>query len=136
MATRTAVQQRAEAKQSYDAFVAACPSRQLLDRIGGKWMTLLLCALGGTDQPLRYSELERQVAGISPKMLTQTLRAMERDGLVTRTVVPTVPVTVSYEPTALGRSLQAAVRTLKDWAEAHMDEVLASQQAHDTTAVG
>ena len=136
MATRTAVQQRAEAKQSYDAFVAACPSRQLLDRIGGKWMTLLLCAPGGTDQPLRYSELERQVAGISPKMLTQTLRAMERDGLVTRTVVPTVPVTVSYEPTALGRSLQAAVRTLKDWAEAHMDEVLASQQAHDTTAVG
>ena len=55
---------------------------------------------------------------------------------VTRTVVPTVPVTVSYEPTALGRSLQAAVRTLKDWAEAHMDEVLFSQQAHDTTAVG
>lgn len=97
-------------------------------------MTLLLCALGGSEGPVRYSALERQVGGISPKMLTQTLRAMERDGLLTRTVTPTVPVTVDYALTDLGRSLHAAVRTLKGWAEQHMDAVLASNAAHDADA--
>ena len=145
MATTTAAQQRAQAKLAYDAFLAACPSRALLDRIADKWVTLVLCALSdggsapgpegaGRPRALRYSELSRQLAGVSQKMLTQTLRSLERDGLVTRTVTPTVPVTVSYEVTELGLSLHAAVRALKDWAETHMDDVLASRTAHDTTA--
>lgn len=136
MPTMTAAQRRAHAKQEYDAFMADCPSRQLLDRISDKWVALLLAALAGDKParepgPLRYSELSRQVAGVSQKMLTQTLRSLERDGLVTRTVVPTVPVTVSYDLTDLGRSLQGVMRQLKDWAEGHMDEVAANREAYD-----
>ena len=77
---------------------------------------------------MRYSELSRRLAGVSQKMLTQTLRSLERDGLVTRTVTPTVPVTVTYELTDLGSSLQRVMRGIKVWAEAHMDEVLANRE--------
>jgi DNA-binding HxlR family transcriptional regulator len=133
MATTTAAQKRAQAKAGYDAFLAACPSRKLLDRISDKWVALVLCALGGPGAPraLRYSELLRQLAGVSQKMLTQTLRALERDGLITRSVTPTVPVTVSYELTDLGLSLHQLVRGLKAWAESNMDEVLGHRAAHD-----
>lgn len=145
MATMTAAQQRAQAKAEYDAFLAVCPSRLLLDRISDKWVTLILCALGGgPDQPgidlaeeprpMRYSELSRRLAGVSQKMLTQTLRSLERDGLVTRTATPTVPVTVTYELTDLGLSLREAVRGIKGWAENHMDDVLAHREAHDATS--
>lgn len=72
-----------------------------------------------------------RLAGVSQKMLTQTLRALERDGLVTRTVTPTVPVTVTYELTDLGASLHQAVGAVKAWAEQHMDDVFASSAAHD-----
>jgi DNA-binding HxlR family transcriptional regulator len=130
MATTTAAQKRDEAKVQYDAFLAACPSRQLLDRISDKWVTLVLCALS-TDGSLRYSELARRLGGVSQKMLTQTLRSLERDGLLTRTVVATVPVTVSYELTDLGASLHQMVRGLKTWAEAHMDDVLAERTTYD-----
>ncbi|WP_432075119.1 winged helix-turn-helix transcriptional regulator [Streptomyces wuyuanensis] len=147
MATMTAAQQRAQAKVEYDAFVAACPSRKLLDRISDKWVTLILAALGsdsphetgadcaGEPRVMRYSELQRLLAGVSQKMLTQTLRSLERDGLVSRTVVPTVPVTVSYELTGLGLSLYETMRGLKAWAEAHMDDVLANRETYDTRAV-
>lgn len=136
MATKTAAQQRAQAKVEYDAFLAACPSRKLLDRISDKWVTLILCALGndGEPRPMRYSELSRLLAGVSQKMLTQTLRSLERDGLITRTATPTVPVTVTYELTGLGLSLQQAVRGIKIWAEAHMDDVLANRATHDDDA--
>ncbi|MFE5738302.1 winged helix-turn-helix transcriptional regulator [Streptomyces celluloflavus] len=146
MATMTAAQQRAQAKVEYDAFVAACPSRKLLDRISGKWVTLILAALGsdnahepgadcaGEPRVMRYSELQRLLAGVSQKMLTQTLRSLERDGLVSRTVVPTVPVTVSYELTDLGLSLYEMMRGLKAWAEVHMDDVLANRQTYETRA--
>jgi DNA-binding HxlR family transcriptional regulator len=136
MATTTAAQKRAQAKIEYDAFLAGCPSRQLLDRISDKWVTLVLCALGSAGEPraLRYSELSRTLAGVSQKMLTQTLRSLERDGLVTRTVTPTVPVTVSYELTDLGSSLHEMVRGLKGWAESHMDDVIANRATHDTAA--
>ncbi|MFE3883858.1 winged helix-turn-helix transcriptional regulator [Streptomyces lydicus] len=144
MATMTAAQQRAQAKVEYDAFVAACPSRKLLDRISGKWVALILAALGsdsahepgadcaGEPRVMRYSELQRLLAGVSQKMLTQTLRSLERDGLVSRTVVPTVPVTVSYELTDLGLSLYEMMRGLKAWAEVHMDDVLANRQTYET----
>jgi DNA-binding HxlR family transcriptional regulator len=142
MPTMTAAQQRAQAKADYDAFLAQCPSRQLLDRISDKWVALILAALGsdgpsrggecaGEPRPMRYSELSRRLAGVSQKMLTQTLRSLERDGLVTRTVTPTVPVTVTYELTDLGLSLHDVMRSVKVWAEAHMDEVLANRQTYD-----
>ena len=138
----SAREKRAQAKLEYDAFLAGCPSRQLLDRISDKWVALVLAALGrggprpGEEcavepRPMRYSELSRRLAGVSQKMLTQTLRSLERDGLLTRTVTPTVPVTVSYELTELGRSLQDVMRGLKVWAEEHMDEVLANRQGYD-----
>ncbi|WP_199422615.1 winged helix-turn-helix transcriptional regulator [Actinotalea solisilvae] len=133
----TAAQQRAEAKVQYDAFLAACPSRQLLDRLSDKWVTLVVAALGsgpdcaGGPAPMRFSELARTLAGVSQKMLTQTLRSLERDGLVTRTVTPTVPVTVHYELTDLGLSLHALVRGIKDWAQDHMDDVVAARAAYD-----
>jgi DNA-binding HxlR family transcriptional regulator len=137
MATTTAAQKRAQAKAEYDAFLAACPSRKLLDRISDKWVTLLLAALGsgpdcaGQPRPMRFSELSRLLAGISQKMLTQTLRSLERDGLITRTATATVPVTVTYELTDLGLSLFRLTRGLKVWAEAHMDDVLASRATRD-----
>jgi DNA-binding HxlR family transcriptional regulator len=142
MPTMTAAQKRARAKVEYDAFLAGCPSRQLLDRISDKWVALVLAALGSggpspgdefvdAPRPMRYSELSRQLAGVSQKMLTQTLRSLERDGLLTRTVTPTVPVTVTYELTELGRSLHAVMGAIKTWAESHMDEVLANRDRYD-----
>jgi DNA-binding HxlR family transcriptional regulator len=129
MPTMTAAQRRAAEKDDYDAFLANCPSRQLLDRLSDKWVTLALAALH--ERPLRYSELARTIAGVSQKMLTQTLRTMERDGLVTRTVTATVPVTVTYELTALGGSLQQLMTQVKVWAESHMDDVLAARASYD-----
>ncbi|MFY1635973.1 winged helix-turn-helix transcriptional regulator [Solwaraspora sp. WMMB335] len=137
MATTTAAQKRAEAKAEYDAFLASCPSRDLLARISGKWVTLILSALGsgadcaGDPRPMRYSELSRLLAGVSQKMLTQTLRSLERDGLISRTVTPTVPVTVSYELTELGLSLHQMMRGLKTWAEIHMDEISGNRARYD-----
>ena len=116
----------------YNAFLAVCPSRQLLDRISDKWVTLVLCALAGGPGPLRYSQLSRLLVGVSQKMLTQTLRSLEGDGLVTRTATPTVPVTVTYELTDLGLSLHQVVGHLREWAEANMDAVTAHRAAHAT----
>jgi DNA-binding HxlR family transcriptional regulator len=144
MTPMTAAQKRAQTKAEYDAFLAACPSRKLLDRISDKWVTLILAALGsdgshqlrdncaGEPRAMRYSELSRLLAGVSQKMLTQTLRSLERDGLITRTATPTVPVTVSYELTDLGLSLHQMMRSLKTWAEMHMDDVLANRATHDS----
>ena len=129
MPTMTAAQRRAAEKSDYDAFLAQCPSRQLLDRISDKWVTLVLASL--SEGPQRYSQLARTIAGVSQKMLTQTLRTLERDGLVTRIVTPTVPVTVTYDLTELGRSLQVVMEGLKGWAEAHMDDVLLARGSYD-----
>src|SRR3954466_8676607 len=130
MPTMTAAQKREEAKVSYDAFVAGCPSRQLLDRISDKWVALVLAALAD-DGTMRFSQLGRRLAGVSQKMLTQTLRSLERDGLVVRSVTPTVPVTVDYTLTPLGESLDELMRGLKAWAEAHMDVVQAARDEYD-----
>ncbi|WP_338683681.1 helix-turn-helix domain-containing protein [Streptomyces acidiscabies] len=125
------------AKAEYNAFLAVCPSRQLLDRISDKWVVLILCALAGeadsspSPKPLRYSELARVLAGATQKMLTQTLRSLERDGLLTRTVTPTVPVTVTYALTDLGLSLHHLTRGLREWAQAEMDQVLANRETYD-----
>ena len=140
MVTMTAAAKKADAKAQYDAFLAACPSRQLLDRVSGKWVILVLSALGsgpdctGEPRAMRYSELGRLLAGVSPKMLSQTLKSLERDGMLSRTATPTVPVTVTYELTDLGLSLHQTLRTLKVWAEQHSDEVAVHQARFDAAS--
>ena len=129
MPTMTAQQRRLKAKEEYDAFLAACPSRRLLDTIADKWVSLVLVALA--DGPQRYSDLGRTIAGVSQKMLTQTLRRLERDGLLEREVTPMVPVRVDYRLTPLGKSLLGVMRQIKHWAEGHMDEVLTAQHRYD-----
>jgi DNA-binding HxlR family transcriptional regulator len=127
--TLTAAQRRQAARAEYDAFLATCPSRQVLDRISDKWVTLVLVALDAGS--LRYSDLCRVIAGVSQKMLTQTLRTLERDGLVDRTVTPGVPTRVDYALTPLAQSLMPAVHALKAWSEQHISEIEASRAAYD-----
>jgi DNA-binding HxlR family transcriptional regulator len=129
MVTRTTAQRRADERVAYDAYLATCPARQLLDRISDKWVSLVLNALAGG--PLRYRDLNRIIAGVSQKMLTQTLRALERDGLLTRTVTPSVPVRVDYRLTPLGRSLLPVMASIKAWAECHIEEVQSARVDYD-----
>ncbi|WIB78833.1 helix-turn-helix domain-containing protein [Curtobacterium sp. MCPF17_002] len=113
----------------YSPYAAECPSRQLLDRIGDRWSVLTIGTLAAG--PARYSVIATRVQGVSQKMLTQTLRALERDGLVTRTVFPEIPPHVEYELTDRGRSLRAVLEPLEDWATSHMDEVAVSRGEYD-----
>jgi DNA-binding HxlR family transcriptional regulator len=115
---------------AYDMFKSACPSRQILDRVADRWTALVLLAL--SDGTMRFSELRRRIEGVSQKMLTQTLRALERDGLVTREVFPTVPVTVEYTLTPLGASLLNAVQAIRTWAYQNIDEIDQARQRYDT----
>jgi DNA-binding HxlR family transcriptional regulator len=112
-----------------DVYERACPTRHLLDRVGDKWSVLVLVLLGRKET--RFSQLKRDIDGVSQKMLSQTLRALERDGLISRHVVDTVPVAVSYRITALGQDLLAALHLMVDWAERRMPEVTAAQQRFD-----
>jgi DNA-binding HxlR family transcriptional regulator len=104
----------------------------VLDRIADKWAVLVLGLLG--DGPVRFNQLRRQIAGISQKMLSQTLKSLERDGLVSRRAIATVPVTVEYSITPLGATLSATVDGLRIWAETHMEQVVQSQQQYDAAA--
>lgn len=115
-----------------DVYDRNCPSRQVLDRIGDAWSVLIVGSL--KNGPLRYTELAQRIPGVSPKMLTQTLRGLERDGLVTRTVHPVVPPRVDYELTTLGRSLLGLVDALKQWAETHIGDVVEARDAYDARA--
>jgi DNA-binding HxlR family transcriptional regulator len=115
--------------QKPNPYSADCPTRMALDRIADKWTALLL---GLLDQsPLRFNQLRRAVEGLSQKMLSQTLKALERDGLVTRAAIATVPVTVEYSITPLGRTLAQALAPLVVWASAHIDEVLRARERYD-----
>ena len=114
-----------------DLFDAACPTRQLLDRVGTKWTTMLVLTLDQTDGELRFTELKRALTGISQKMLTQTLRSLERDGLVTRRVEPSVPPRVFYGLTVRGKSLAQPLSQLREWAEMHMPRIQLDQDAFD-----
>jgi DNA-binding HxlR family transcriptional regulator len=93
----------------------------VLARVGDKWSVLVIMLLG--DGPRRFNELKRMIGGISQRMPTLTLRGLERDGLVTRTVFPTIPPRVDYELTDLGRGLQQPVRALGEWAMDHLSEI-------------
>ena len=134
MPTQTAAQRRNEARTVYDAFLAGCPSRRVLHRISDKWVTLILTALA--SGPLRYSELSRIIAGASPKMLTQTLRTLDRDGLVAREATLAVPVRVEYALTPLASSLMPTGNALKAWAEHHIHEIEEAQTAYDRQTAG
>ena len=102
-----------------------CPSRQVLDRIADKWTALIIYAL--TDGTLRYGELQRRVGGISQKMLTQTLRSLEDDGLISRKIHPVVPPMVEYSLTPLGRTLIEPLTAVCHWAEKHLPQLLANR---------
>src|SRR5882757_11116873 len=98
-----------------DPYSANCPTRQILDRVGDKWAVLILLLLRG--EPMRFNQLRRAIEGISQKMLLQVLKSLERDGLLRRRAIATVPVTVEYSITPLGLTLADAVDPLRAWAE-------------------
>jgi DNA-binding HxlR family transcriptional regulator len=102
------------------------PVGEILARIGGKWTVLVINKLSAG--PLRFGELKRTIGGISQKMLTATLRDLEMDGLVSRTVTPTIPPRVDYELTPLGHDLQVPLRAISDWAYANRETVLAARE--------
>lgn len=113
----------------FDVLAAACPTRQVVNRIGDRWSLLVLSALGGGT--MRFQQLRRTVDGISQKMLTQTLRILERDGLVERTVYASVPPKVEYDLTPLGDSLSGTITAIRTWAYAHMDDIDAAREGYD-----
>ncbi|MDX6744961.1 helix-turn-helix domain-containing protein [Actinocorallia sp. A-T 12471] len=115
-----------------DAYLAECASRTVLAALSDKWTCLLVDALSGG--PVRFGELRRRIGGITQKSLTSTLRTMERDGLVSRTVYPTIPPKVEYELTELGRSVIRLMSGVKEWAEVHVDEILAARARYDELA--
>jgi DNA-binding HxlR family transcriptional regulator len=114
-------------------FDSRCPTRQLLDRIADKWTVLIVVAL--EPHAKRFGELRREIGGISQKMLTQTLRSLERDGLVWRHVKPTSPVTVEYELTKLGSSLVPVLGGLTEWAVAAMPEIEEARNRYVSSSV-
>jgi DNA-binding HxlR family transcriptional regulator len=108
-----------------------CPKiSQVLARVGEKWSVLIIIMLG--ERPRRFSELKRAIGGVSQRMLTLSLRGLERDGLVKRTVFPVVPPRVEYELTPLGQSLRAPVSALGEWARSHLAEIDAAREAFDS----
>ncbi len=112
-----------------NVYAANCPTRLVLDRIGDKWAVLVLGLL--VNGPQRFNRLRREVEGVSQKMLSQTLKSLERDGLVLRRVFPTVPVTVEYSLTPLGATLTETIDGLRIWAESHIEDVLKAQSRYD-----
>lgn len=118
-----------ETAQTWNVFDRRCPTRQVLDRVADKWSVLVVRRL--SDGTLRFAQLRRSVDGISQKMLTNTLRGLERDGIVTRRIYASVPPKVEYSLTSLGRSLCGLVEGICDWAEANIEQVQAARAAYD-----
>jgi DNA-binding HxlR family transcriptional regulator len=113
----------------YDVYESKCPTRLVLDRLADKWALLILDRL--QLGPVRFNQLKRDIKGISQKVLSQTLKKLERDGLLSREAFPTVPVTVEYSLTNLGTTLNETVAALAHWAEENMDAVLVAQGKYD-----
>ncbi len=118
-----------QVNQQACAFSALCPTRLVLNRVADKWTVLVVILL--QDGTKRFSHLQREIDGISQKMLTQTLRGLERDGLVTRKVYATVPPKVEYALTPLGHTLKDLLYAIKTWSETHINEVLTAQKSYD-----
>ena len=114
---------------SWDAYQTECPTRLVLNRIADKWAVLVLGLL--ETETKRFSTLQREIGGISQKMLTQTLRGLERDGLIARTIYPTVPPRVEYTITPLGKTLVGLLAALRVWSETHIEEVQEAQNRYD-----
>jgi DNA-binding HxlR family transcriptional regulator len=115
----------------WNVYEAACPTRLVLNRIADKWTVLVVSSLQqGTK---RFSTLQREIGGVSQKMLTQTLRGLERDGLVMRTIYPTVPPKVEYTLTPLGCTLVGLVDAIRVWSETHIEAVIDAQTIYDST---
>ena len=119
----------AQAGGGYDVYAKNCPARLVLNRLADKWALLIVSLLG--TGPLRFNRLRREIEGVSQKALSQTLRRLERDGLIDRQAFPTVPVTVEYSLTELGQTLAAAFQPLASWAERHIETVLDAQRRYD-----
>jgi DNA-binding HxlR family transcriptional regulator len=117
------------ADPQWDIYDPDCPSRTVLDLIGGRWTVVVIGALA--DGPLRFGQLQRRAGGVSPKVLTQVLRALARDSLITRTIYPEVPPHTEYQLTGLGTQLITPLNALGDWAESNIESILASRQMHD-----
>lgn len=113
----------------WNPYAAQCPTRCVLDRIADKWTVLILGLL--QQRTWRFNALLRQIEGLSQKVLSQALKRLERDGLVSRTVFATVPVTVEYALTPLGTTLSQSLRVLIDWSEANIEAITAAQRAYD-----
>lgn len=116
----------------WDVYNEKCPTRIVLDRIADKWTVLIVGALEGNTK--RFGELRREIGGVSQKMLTQTLRGLERDGVVTRVVYASVPPKVEYSLTPLGRTLVNILESIRDWAESNIEDVLKAQGDYDRSA--
>jgi len=114
---------------SYDVYEDRCPTRMVLDRIADKWSLLILDRL--QDDAVRFNQLRKDIKGISQKVLSQTLKKLERDGLISRTAYATVPVTVEYALTPLGQTLTETIHSITHWAEHNMDAVIKAQQHYD-----
>jgi DNA-binding HxlR family transcriptional regulator len=110
---------------SYSVYAERCPTRQALDRISSKWTALVIGLLEA--RALRFSELQHSIGGISHKVLTETLRSLEQDGLVSRSVLQGRPLVVEYALTPLGRTLSAPLAAVRDWAEQHIEDMLAAR---------
>jgi DNA-binding HxlR family transcriptional regulator len=115
-----------------DVFDPNCPTRVILDRIGDKWTVLAVLLL--RNGPRRFTELRTGIGSVAPKVLTQTLRRLERDGLVTREVFAEVPPRVVYSLTPMGESLIKPINAVTEWAEEHMPAITAAQHQYDATA--
>ena len=112
-----------------DVYNGDCPTRQILDRIGDKWTALVIGLLD--ERTMRFSELQHSIGGISQKMLTQTLRNLERDGLVTRMIYAEVPPRVEYSLTEMGKTLAKPLAVIRQWAESNIGAVSAAQSHYD-----
>ncbi|PRA00419.1 transcriptional regulator [Arthrobacter sp. MYb224] len=114
---------------TYNVLAQDCPSREIMQRLGDKWTPLVMLNLA--SGPLRFSALRQRIGAVTPKVLTSTLRTLERDGLVARTVTAQVPVRVDYELTDLGSSLLEPMDAIRIWSEAHAAKVLAAREIFD-----
>jgi DNA-binding HxlR family transcriptional regulator len=110
-----------------------CPTRMVLDHIADKWAALILWKL--TDRPIRFNQLRRDIEGISQKVLSQSLKQLERDGLINRQAFATVPVTVEYSVTPLGHTLAEKMAGISLWAQDNIDQVLTAQAKYDASAM-
>lgn len=132
MGTMSAADRREVESASYEDSLRVCPTRQVVDLISSRWVSLVVCALGEDElESLRYNELRRRLPSVSQKMLTQTVRALERDGIVERTVTPAVPVQVDYRLTEVGRSFYGMLLGLRTWSEANFGQIQQARSRHD-----